>query len=127
MSKGGSGAYKRSAAARRHKFVAEYGKCYYCGLTVEQREPPHPRAATLDHLLPLCRGGKSNMANLVLACCRCNNEKDNMTEAEYRSFRYHLVRGKTRKQALRCVRGDSSPKHTIEPRQDAPPDGIQSD
>lgn len=123
----GSGAYKRSAAERRHKFVYQYGKCYYCGLTVEQREPPHPRAATLDHLLPLSKGGKSAMSNLVLACFRCNNEKGDLTETEYRRFRYHLVRGKTKKQALRCVHGDSSPTPTIEPRQDAPPDGLQSE
>ncbi len=97
----------------RTTFVVQLGCCYYCGLTVEQCEPPHPRAATLDYLIPSCRGGKATWSNLVLACYFCNHEKGDMTEAEFRAFRRHKMRGLNRREASRLARStppqDSSP------------------
>lgn len=113
--------HKRRKRARE-QFRYEYGCCYYCGLTVEQKEPPYPRAATLDHLKPIARGGTSRMSNLVLACFRCNNEKGDMTETEYRRFRHMVMRGTKKREALRCVRGDSALEPTTTQQQDAIPD-----
>jgi 5-methylcytosine-specific restriction protein A len=45
------------------------GVCHYCGRNVGAR------ALTMDHLVPLIRGGRSNKGNLVPACKECNNEK----------------------------------------------------
>jgi 5-methylcytosine-specific restriction protein A len=45
------------------------GACYYCG-----REFP-PRELTMDHLVPLVRGGRSTKGNLVPACKKCNTTK----------------------------------------------------
>ncbi|NPA95733.1 MAG: HNH endonuclease [Thermodesulfobacteria bacterium] len=45
------------------------GRCYYCGKVVG------PSNLTMDHLIPLSRGGKSIRANLVPACKECNNKK----------------------------------------------------
>ena len=45
------------------------GQCYYC-----RGEFP-PSSLTMDHIVPLVRGGKSVKANLVPACKDCNNKK----------------------------------------------------
>lgn len=36
---------------------------------------------TIDHLIPLARGGDEGRHNTVLACMRCNTLKADMTEA----------------------------------------------
>ena len=45
------------------------GVCHYCG----NKFPPH--ALTMDHIVPLARGGKSARGNVVAACKECNNKK----------------------------------------------------
>jgi|SRR3954449_5927571 len=45
------------------------GICFYC----QQRFPPSE--LTMDHLVPLVRGGKSTKGNLVPACKECNSKK----------------------------------------------------
>jgi len=45
------------------------GRCHYCGKSVA------PRELTMDHLVPLIRGGRSTKGNLVPACKDCNNRK----------------------------------------------------
>ena len=43
--------------------------CYYCTKTLTKAE------CTMDHVVPLVRGGKSNKGNVVIACKACNNSK----------------------------------------------------
>ncbi|HYD49427.1 MAG TPA: HNH endonuclease [Terriglobales bacterium] len=45
------------------------GVCHYCG------ESFAPAELTMDHLVPLARGGRSNKGNLVPACKQCNTRK----------------------------------------------------
>ena len=45
------------------------GLCHYCGRQVGAK------ALTMDHLVPLVRGGRSNKGNLVPACKACNGAK----------------------------------------------------
>ena len=52
------------------------GICHYCGEKFSKEE------LTMDHILPLVRGGKSTKGNLVVACKTCNNEKKYLTPAE---------------------------------------------
>ncbi len=49
-------------------------RCRYCGIKVIK---PH-----LDHILPVSRGGKNTMANLVTTCARCNLTKHARTPEE---------------------------------------------
>lgn len=51
--------------------------CAYCGkVTVRATSwPLKPDAATLDHVIPLSRGGNHSRANAVLACWSCNSKK----------------------------------------------------
>lgn len=45
------------------------GICHYCGGKFAARE------LTMDHLVPLVRGGRSTKGNLVPACKECNTKK----------------------------------------------------
>ncbi len=56
------------------------GLCYYCGVRVA------PRALTLDHLVPVSRGGKSTRGNCVPACKECNNKKKNLLPMEWEEY-----------------------------------------
>lgn len=49
--------------------------CAYCERIVNV---PH-----IDHIVPLCAGGKSEMDNLTVACRDCNSEKSGMTIIEW--------------------------------------------
>jgi len=52
-------------------FLRDDYKCQYCGVDVNKR------TATLDHVLPLSHGGKTNWENSTCACSKCNSNKGN--------------------------------------------------
>jgi 5-methylcytosine-specific restriction protein A len=54
------------------------GVCAFCGKSVP------PRELTMDHLVPVARGGRSAKGNVVASCKECNNRKKLMTPAEQR-------------------------------------------
>jgi len=70
--------------------------CQYC------RKKLTTSSATIDHVLPRCRGGKSTFANCVCSCSPCNSFKADKTliEARMRLIRepktpfVHPLRGK---------------------------------
>lgn len=43
--------------------------CYYCSKVLSKVE------CTMDHVVPLVRGGRSTKGNIVVACKPCNNVK----------------------------------------------------
>ncbi len=45
------------------------GICHHCG----EKYPPGD--LTMDHLVPIIRGGKSTKGNLVPSCKKCNSER----------------------------------------------------
>lgn len=45
------------------------GICRHCGVKFP------PGELTMDHLIPIIRGGKSTKGNLVPSCKKCNTEK----------------------------------------------------
>lgn len=53
------------------------GVCHYCGQSVE------PKELTLDHVVPVARGGRSTKGNCVPACKDCNNQKKNLLPMEW--------------------------------------------
>ena len=52
------------------------GICHYCGKSFDATE------LTMDHILPVVRGGKSVKSNCVVCCKECNNDKKYLTPAE---------------------------------------------
>ena len=52
------------------------GICYYCKKKFEAKN------LTMDHIVPLARGGKSTHGNIVVACRACNAAKKLETPVE---------------------------------------------
>jgi len=52
------------------------GICHYC------HEKFNADEITMDHVLPISRGGKSTKGNIVPCCKECNSEKKYLTPAE---------------------------------------------
>lgn len=85
---------RRNSAVRFSKsnvFLRDMYSCLYCGTKV------HNTSGTLDHVLPLSKGGKTNWENIVTACGPCNFKKaDHMLmKPHYKPYKpgyYELVR-----------------------------------
>ena len=56
------------------------GLCHYCGGTFP------PADLTMDHVVPIARGGKSAKGNLVPACKECNSKKKYLLPMEWEDF-----------------------------------------
>jgi len=52
------------------------GICHHCGEKFPSKQ------LTMDHLVPLIRGGKSTKGNLVPSCKKCNSEKKHRLQFE---------------------------------------------
>jgi 5-methylcytosine-specific restriction endonuclease McrA len=62
------------------------GECHYCGETFS------PRELTLDHVVPLSRGGRSTRGNCVPACKVCNSRKQSLLPLEWQEYLESLGR-----------------------------------
>lgn len=58
--------------------------CYFCGRKVL------PKELTMDHIVPVIRGGKSSKGNIVPACKECNNKKKYLLPIEWGDYLKHL-------------------------------------
>ena len=52
------------------------GVCNYCGNEFKSTE------LTMDHVVPISKGGKSSKGNIVPSCKDCNNRKKYMTPVD---------------------------------------------
>jgi len=73
---------------RRHRLQATFSRsnifrrdaqtCQYCYQIFTEKD------LTLDHVIPVSRGGKKTWENIVTACMKCNQKKANKTPQEAR-------------------------------------------
>ena len=56
------------------------GICHYCRREVGMAH------LTMDHVVPLSRGGKSRKGNIVPACKECNNKKKSLLPIEWEEY-----------------------------------------
>jgi 5-methylcytosine-specific restriction endonuclease McrA len=61
------------------------GSCYYCGIQTP------PAKLTMDHMVPLTRGGLSTKNNLVACCKECNTKKKTMLPQEWQDYMEKLA------------------------------------
>jgi 5-methylcytosine-specific restriction endonuclease McrA len=57
------------------------GSCFYCG---QQFPPSH---LSMDHVVPLIRGGKTTKGNVVPVCKACNYRKKYLLPMEWEEYR----------------------------------------
>ena len=56
------------------------GLCYYC------RRRVGAKALTMDHIVPLGRGGTSVRGNVAAACKDCNTRKKSLLPVEWQEY-----------------------------------------
>ena len=56
------------------------GLCYYC----RKRFPP--KELTMDHIVPIIRGGMSSKSNVVACCKDCNSRKKYLLPIEWQEY-----------------------------------------
>jgi 5-methylcytosine-specific restriction endonuclease McrA len=66
--------YKRIILSRKNILRRDGHRCQYCG----RGDLP----LTVDHVIPISRGGDDTWENLVCACVWCNNRKGDRTPQE---------------------------------------------
>lgn len=62
-----------------HTRVAN-GVCHYCNRTFP------PQELSMDHIVPIIRGGKSTRGNIVPACKECNSRKKYLLPIEWEEY-----------------------------------------
>ncbi|MBI4523136.1 MAG: HNH endonuclease [Deltaproteobacteria bacterium] len=71
---------KEIRASQWWKRRCSSGICYYCGKKV-------PAASlTMDHIVPLARGGRTTKGNVVPACKDCNVKKKHSLLMEWEEY-----------------------------------------
>ncbi|MGI6456805.1 MAG: HNH endonuclease [bacterium] len=68
--------YRPIPFCRKNIMLRDSYRCQYCGRHYPADE------LTLDHVLPVSRGGKDSWSNVVTACRQCNNRKGNFLPDE---------------------------------------------
>ena len=56
------------------------GVCGYCGQSIP------PGELTMDHIVPVSRGGKSTKGNVIPSCKTCNNKKKELLPMEWDQY-----------------------------------------
>lgn len=63
---------------KRVLFNRDGWSCQYCGVSLNYH------SMSIDHVLPISRGGKTSWKNCVASCVSCNSKKGNKTPEEAR-------------------------------------------
>jgi len=60
--------------SKKNVMIRDGHRCMYCGSRTKK--------LTIDHVIPVSKGGKTNFDNCVTACYPCNNYKGNKRASE---------------------------------------------
>jgi 5-methylcytosine-specific restriction protein A len=63
------------------------GICYYCGRRFA------PEQLSMDHIVPIIRGGKTTKNNVAPVCKECNNKKKYLLPMEWDEYMKRFGRG----------------------------------
>lgn len=67
---------RQPARILRDQLIREQdNRCHYCRCVMLPADVDHDRAVTLDHIVPVSRGGEHKHVNTVAACRKCNITK----------------------------------------------------
>ena len=56
------------------------GICYYCNNKFT------PKELTMDHVIPIARGGRTERSNVVPCCKECNTKKKQLLPTEWKEY-----------------------------------------
>lgn len=90
-----TGQHRTAYEKNRKRVLATQDICGICGKPVDKSlKSPHPLSATVDHIIPIAKGGHpSDIENLQLAHRNCNRQKsDKLTVREIESSQNEMVK-----------------------------------
>lgn len=67
------------------------GECHYC------RRKVVPQDLTMDHIVPVIRGGRSTRGNVAPACKECNSRKKYLLPVEWEEYLKKLAESSSRR------------------------------
>ena len=74
---------EKARAMRKTRWLKQRlarGYCHYCG-----RSFP-PDELSMDHIVPIIRGGKTTKGNVAVVCKECNNKKKYLLPVEWAEY-----------------------------------------
>lgn len=83
--------YSTHGALRYLYYEVGHGICHWCNRQTKMPSvlpwvPKNDFDATVDHVVPLSKGGGNGRDNLVLSCRHCNSLKGDMMPDEWEAF-----------------------------------------
>ena len=83
---------------RQRLFYAQKGKCFYCGDPMLLDKAGHHRPGsihdyicTIDHVIPLAKGGYGGIYNKIACCSACNAHKGNRSPTKEEIKRARVI------------------------------------
>lgn len=71
--------YAREKFWKRHK--GNVHTCHWCGRFCFRNLPPdNPYKATIEHLVPISKGGDNRLTNLTVSCYSCNTARQDVCD-----------------------------------------------
>jgi len=70
---------KKIILVKRKNKIKNNKQCVYCGCN-------NPLMLTIDHKIPISRGGTNEESNLQPCCWVCNQLKGSLTDREFRKY-----------------------------------------
>lgn len=78
----GAGTFARTSRDRRRQLARQRWRCFYCDRCLRPGIETHE-----EHVVPISRGGRDSIGNIVYACRSCNSSKQARTIMEWRTGR----------------------------------------
>lgn len=74
---GGSRFNKNKKTVKQMNLIKNNGvlKCEYCSTNLQELDKSKSNFATIDHFVPLSKGGTHAIINLLVSCKGCNHDK----------------------------------------------------
>ncbi|MBV6624705.1 MAG: HNH endonuclease [Rivularia sp. (in: Bacteria)] len=67
-------------AVKKYVFERDKYQCQSCGKQKEEA------SLTIDHIIPLARGGSNDISNLQILCFTCNRKKTDKNDNRFRRY-----------------------------------------
>lgn len=70
--------YERMVTKYRKTSAVLVEKCFYCQIKLNHEVRNLPNSSSVDHYIPIGKGGTNDESNLKVCCHSCNSHKGNI-------------------------------------------------
>lgn len=105
---------KISKKTKGEVFSKTNNRCYYCGIDLDFFNFPAKNAAVIDHVIPVSKGGKNNMENLVGSCNSCNGRKKDKDIKDFKDMMQSKSKEYEIIHSLYFIRANLTPRFSYE-------------